>query len=600
MYAYNNPQKQYYNHSSANLYSKQKKKILILLILILVMVSFYLLYQRSYGQETYGRFKSENNQLKSASNKKSDQQQINFFYNSFYPKIIDEERIKNNTCVITNPGFNQIALTLEGSKEFLQRHYPTYSKFMENLPIALFSQLIPFFYLNQYGGIYVAQETKCLIAIEEIIEKSEKIKLLIQNKKNFKKKSHFWNDIEEEYLIIKNNKAINYKCDLTNHSQNGIKRKVKLYTLDPLAKDKYSLSFFGSSKNHPMLFEVIRQIKSKWKIIIDNTYVLNKDLNISDSFLIHDAHAIKIMIKIWNRKITEYYFSNINKKRESILYLINKPNQVLTKYDNMYTQFELINSGQFEIVNANWQKEHYWTIPNIIHQTWKNRYDEIVYRSMVTWRSLNPAFQYYFYTDQEMDDYVKTFFPRYFEMWDDLPGVVRSDIFRYLIIYREGGIYSDIDTRCVKPIREWGHLDPQIRGKVGMIIGIEMTANLAKVPFDRILQWCQWTYGGAPGHPILINTVERAYQYWKKGENLEKITSFSGPRVWSKAIFKYQMEPHNDILLGKSPHAFVGGLRDVDPTDPKVCSLHDWQGSWKKQGLKVSQEKNKIMGNTKK
>ena len=36
---------------------------------------------------------------------------------------------------------------------------------------------------------------------------------------------------------------------------------------------------------------------------------------------------------------------------------------------------------------------------------------------------------------------------------------MKSDFLRYLILYIKGGIYSDTDVRCKKPIEKWG-FDP--------------------------------------------------------------------------------------------------------------------------------------------
>ena len=32
---------------------------------------------------------------------------------------------------------------------------------------------------------------------------------------------------------------------------------------------------------------------------------------------------------------------------------------------------------------------------------------------------------------------------------------MRSDILRLVILYLHGGVYADVDTECVTPLREW-------------------------------------------------------------------------------------------------------------------------------------------------
>jgi hypothetical protein len=65
--------------------------------------------------------------------------------------------------------------------------------------------------------------------------------------------------------------------------------------------------------------------------------------------------------------------------------------------------------------------------------------------------------------------------------WEDLGlGILRSDALRYLVLLMEGGVYSDMDTKCMKPIENWGTTDPKAWRKQdktstlpSMIIGVE-------------------------------------------------------------------------------------------------------------------------------
>ena len=47
-------------------------------------------------------------------------------------------------------------------------------------------------------------------------------------------------------------------------------------------------------------------------------------------------------------------------------------------------------------------------------------------------------------------DFVKTEWPQYWETYAIMPHpVMRADLFRYLILLRYGGIYTDVDTECM-------------------------------------------------------------------------------------------------------------------------------------------------------
>lgn len=49
--------------------------------------------------------------------------------------------------------------------------------------------------------------------------------------------------------------------------------------------------------------------------------------------------------------------------------------------------------------------------------------------------------------------------------------VLRSDLLRYMILETEGGVYSDLDTNALKPVRDW--IPKDMKSKVHAIVGIE-------------------------------------------------------------------------------------------------------------------------------
>lgn len=99
-------------------------------------------------------------------------------------------------------------------------------------------------------------------------------------------------------------------------------------------------------------------------------------------------------------------------------------------------------------------------IPKIIWQTYKDPYKDLpeyIKKTIQTWINLNPDHEYKYMDDIEARKFIFTEYGKdWVEIWDSCPvGVMRGDIWRYLVIYKYGGIYSDIDTICKKPISEW-------------------------------------------------------------------------------------------------------------------------------------------------
>lgn len=58
-----------------------------------------------------------------------------------------------------------------------------------------------------------------------------------------------------------------------------------------------------------------------------------------------------------------------------------------------------------------------------------------------------------FWNDTQADAYVRE---RYAEFYDTYRGLMKSvekaDMFRYLVVYGEGGVYADVDTECLQSI----------------------------------------------------------------------------------------------------------------------------------------------------
>ena len=77
---------------------------------------------------------------------------------------------------------------------------------------------------------------------------------------------------------------------------------------------------------------------------------------------------------------------------------------------------------------------------------------------MAKLRELNPEWSYRVFNDQEMDEYLVTHlgndFKRLIRKLDPLYRVVLADVFRYLVIYEEGGVYLDIKSTVSRPLND--------------------------------------------------------------------------------------------------------------------------------------------------
>ncbi|KAJ9118820.1 hypothetical protein QFC24_006019 [Naganishia onofrii] len=75
------------------------------------------------------------------------------------------------------------------------------------------------------------------------------------------------------------------------------------------------------------------------------------------------------------------------------------------------------------------------------------------------WKELHPDWEIRFFDDDALDRWVRTVFggTRAEKVWNTLPRpVLKADIFRYMAMFVEGGIYTDSDTAPVIPADQWG------------------------------------------------------------------------------------------------------------------------------------------------
>ena len=90
-------------------------------------------------------------------------------------------------------------------------------------------------------------------------------------------------------------------------------------------------------------------------------------------------------------------------------------------------------------------------IPKIIHQIWlgDKKLPKNCIPWMKSWKNFNPDWEYKLWNE----DNIKTLNIKNFDVYSKKinPGY-RSDILRYIILKKFGGLYTDTDFECLKPL----------------------------------------------------------------------------------------------------------------------------------------------------
>ena len=95
-------------------------------------------------------------------------------------------------------------------------------------------------------------------------------------------------------------------------------------------------------------------------------------------------------------------------------------------------------------------------VPKIIHQSFRNHDLPHFYKkSPELIKEFMPDWEYKFWTDEMLDDFIKENYPQGWELWSTLsPKIKRIDVSRYYLLHHFGGVYLDMDFHLRKPIGE--------------------------------------------------------------------------------------------------------------------------------------------------
>src|ERR1700722_2016380 len=109
-------------------------------------------------------------------------------------------------------------------------------------------------------------------------------------------------------------------------------------------------------------------------------------------------------------------------------------------------------------------------IPAIIFQTWKSKVSlpPIFARWSATFKCMNPDYSYELWDDEDNRRFIERDFPWISRIYESYSAeIYRADIIRYFYLYAFGGIYVDMDTKCVRSLDSLRELADVIVGRMG-------------------------------------------------------------------------------------------------------------------------------------
>jgi len=226
-------------------------------------------------------------------------------------------------------------------------------------------------------------------------------------------------------------------------------------------------------------------------------------------------------------------------------------------------------------------------IPRIIHQIYENPAGppDMFLSLSSTWKEHHPDWEYRFWDRSSIDSFLTLHFPEHVTKYRLFTyDIQRWDAIRYLILYKMGGLYVDMDFECFKPI------DSLLNG-YSCCVGLEPSehARWFKLPF---------IVGNAfmatvPNHPYFEMITRDVFMNPTisliESKNLFVIST-TGPlmttRIYDACPQKHEIKLLSPELVAplsnKEVEMFIEGREtpEMEEKIEKAFAVHYFWGSW--------------------
>lgn len=223
-------------------------------------------------------------------------------------------------------------------------------------------------------------------------------------------------------------------------------------------------------------------------------------------------------------------------------------------------------------------------IPKIIHQTFKTKDLPIELQDIVLRiKESCPTFEHRLYDDEDIINFIKeNYDEETLELYNKINpklGMVKADFFRYLLIYKVGGVYFDIKSYPKRDLSDWvenfsfitahwcdGHHSDTLNYKFG--------------------EFQNWHLMCEAGHPIMASVISRMKEnvrnYVHRPHEIDvktDILEVTGPLCYSRAILEtkdqykegyieFECNDHLGLIydgVAIGHHSIYSGYLDYEP-----------------------------------
>ena len=171
-------------------------------------------------------------------------------------------------------------------------------------------------------------------------------------------------------------------------------------------------------------------------------------------------------------------------------------------------------------------------------------------------KKLNPDWTYTLMDDSDILEYLRKYYPEmivYYNRINPKYGAARADFFRYLLIYREGGVYLDLKSAMQYPLSKIIHPNDQY------ILSHWNCPCQKTVLKNDDGEFQQWHVISMPKHPFLkavIDLVVENISTYRISDGVGKngVLKLTGPIAYTEAItplldiFPHKLVDTNELI----------------------------------------------------
>lgn len=240
------------------------------------------------------------------------------------------------------------------------------------------------------------------------------------------------------------------------------------------------------------------------------------------------------------------------------------------------------------------------SIPKIIHQIWfqgEKFIPEHLVNYQKSWKEKNQDYQYMFWDRNYINDLIKQVNVNWItETYNNFPLMIQKiDFAKYIILYYIGGIYVDMDMKCIKSLNNLIEL-PNIKTKKIVV------SNLTYDFIQRVIFLLSGNFNVKnlvnngvimcePKHEIILNTMKYGYQnkdnFFKNKSNFLYIFYSTGPLALSNALIDYtNQNKYSSSEIEILDQSYFEGC-DLGEVKNGTCKIpenaigvHYYEGSW--------------------